>query len=101
MKKDKKQYVKSTLDYAVEMRDSVAYALNNLIMEIRKPVDEELSGSARKAELQSIAIATTDAKTMLRTLQDLDEMIRSLGEGEDLEDDVDYAGGFAEKFSKK
>lgn len=85
----------------MDMRESVAYALSNLISEIRKPVDEELSGSARKAELQSIAIATTDARDMLKTLQELDEMIKTIGEGGGIEDDIDYAGGFAEKFSKR
>jgi hypothetical protein len=93
--------VKSTYDYAVELRHSVALAIDNLIGEIRKPVDNELSGSARKAELQSIALATTDAREMLRTLQELDETIKSLSEGGEIEDEADFGAGFAEKFSKK
>ena len=83
------------------MRESVSFALDNLIKEIRKPVDEELSGSARKAELQSIALATQDAQGMLRTLQELDDTIESLGMGDDLKDDVDFGAGMAEKFAKK
>jgi hypothetical protein len=40
-------------------------AINNMIDEIKKPVDPEINGSARKAELQSIkqtAIRTDDQR---------------------------------------
>lgn len=79
----------------------MALAIDNLIREIRKPVDSELSGSARKAELQSIALATTDAREMLRTLQELDETIKTLSAGDSMEDKADFAGGWAERMSKK
>ncbi len=33
---------------------SMEQAIDNMISEIKKPVDQEINGSARKAELQSI-----------------------------------------------
>ena len=39
---------------------SMEDAINNMIDEIKKPVDPEINGSARKAELQSIKQTATD-----------------------------------------
>jgi hypothetical protein len=55
-------------------------AINNMIDEIRKPVDSELSGSQRKAELQSIKQTATDAKELLIEYQRLEQMVRELQE---------------------
>ena len=39
---------------AKNLRSSMQIAVHNMIEEIKKPVDNELSGSQRKAELQAI-----------------------------------------------
>ena len=44
----------TTLDAAKRLMGSMEVAINNMIEEIKKPVDSEINGSARKAELQSI-----------------------------------------------
>ena len=44
------------------MQTSMEVAINNMIDEIKKPVDPEINGSARKAELQSIKQTATDVK---------------------------------------
>jgi|TARA_R110000803_G_scaffold203575_2_gene269196 hypothetical protein len=75
-------------------------AINNMIDEIRKPVDSELSGSQRKAELQSIKQTATDAKELLIEYQRLEQMVRELQETGGIEAQQDYSGGFAERFSK-
>ena len=67
----------TTINASSRLLSSMEVAINNMIDEIRKPVDAELSGSQRKAELQSIKQTATDAK-----------------------EDKDYSGGFAERFSK-
>mgnify|MGYP005999269579 CR=1 FL=1 len=92
---------KTTLQYAVELLDSTESAIENLIEEIRKPVDKEVSGSARKAELQSIKQTAVDAKEMLQIRQQLEEMIKNLSEGGEIEDEIDFNAGFAERFSKR
>ena len=40
-------------------------AINNMIEEVKKPVDPDISGSARKAELQSIKQTATDCKELI------------------------------------
>ena len=48
-----------------------------MIDEIRKPVDAELSGSQRKAELQSIKQTATDAKELLIEYQHLNKWLKN------------------------
>ncbi len=75
-------------------------AIDNMIDEIRKPVDPEINGSARKAELQSIKQTATDCKELLVERQRLEQMINDLKNNGELEQAKDYSGGFAERFSK-
>ena len=75
-------------------------AINNMIDEIKKPVDPEINGSARKAELQSIKQTATDCKELLVERQRLEQMIKDLKDSGEIERAKDYTGGFAERFSK-
>tara|TARA_R110000803_G_scaffold110761_3_gene179236 strand:- start:446 stop:739 length:294 start_codon:yes stop_codon:yes gene_type:complete len=90
----------TTVGASIRLLSSMEIAINNMIDEIRKPVDVELSGSQRKAELQSIKQTATDAKELLIEYQRLEQMVRELQETGGLEKEQDYSGGFAEKFSK-
>jgi cell shape-determining protein MreC len=80
---------------------SMEFAIDNMIQEIRKPVDQELSGSQRKAELQSIKQTAVDAKELIQERQRLEEMIKTLKETGGINEEQDFSGGFAERFSKK
>tara|TARA_A100001201_G_scaffold94998_1_gene82308 strand:- start:1245 stop:1490 length:246 start_codon:yes stop_codon:yes gene_type:complete len=80
--------------------DSMAAAIDNMIDEIRKPVDPEVSGSARKAELQSIKQTATDCKELIIERQKLEQMVTDLQNNGQIEEDKDYSGGFAERFSR-
>ena len=71
-----------------------------MIDEIKKPVDPDINGSARKAELQSIKQTATDCKELLVERQRLEQMINDLKSNGELEEAKDYSGGFAERFSK-
>lgn len=82
------------------LMDSMEVAINNMIDEIRKPVDPEINGSARKAELQSIKQTAIDCKELIIERQRLEQMINELNENGTIEKEKDYSGGFAEKFSK-
>ena len=75
-------------------------AIDNMIDEIRKPVDPDINGSARKAELQSIKQTATDCKELLIERQRLEQMIKDLKSSGKIGDVQDYSGGFAERFSK-
>ena len=90
----------STEEASVRLLSSMEVAINNMIDEVRKPVDTELSGSQRKAELQSIKQTATDAKELLIEYQRLEQMVKELRETGGIEGEQDYSGGFAEKFSK-
>ena len=52
--------------------DSMAIAIDNMIEEIKKPVDSEINGSARKAELQSIKQTAIDCKELIVERQKLE-----------------------------
>ncbi len=75
-------------------------AIDNMIEEIKKPVDPEINGSARKAELQSIKQTATDCKELIIERQRLAQMVKDLEVSGDIKDMKDYSGGFAERFSK-
>ena len=78
----------------------MAVAINNMIEEVKRPVDPEAGGAARKAELQSIKQTATDCKELLIERQRLEQMVKALSENGSIDEDKDYSGGFAERFSK-
>ena len=90
----------TTIDAAERLMKSMEVAIDNMIDEVKKPVDPEINGSARKAELQSIKQTATDCKELIVERQRLEQMIKDLNENGSIEQARDYSGGFAERFSK-
>lgn len=90
----------TTIEAAKRLMSSMEAAIDNMIDEIKKPVDPEINGSARKAELQSIKQTATDCKELIVERQRLEQMIKDLTNNGSIEEVKDYSGGFAEKFSK-
>ena len=90
----------TTIEAAQRLMQSMEIAINNMIDEIKKPVDPEINGSARKAELQSIKQTATDCKELLVERQRLEQMIKDLTNNGSIEEAKDYSGGFAERYSK-
>ena len=91
----------TTIDASIRLMESMEDAINNMIAEVRKPIDQEISGSARKAELQSVKQTAIDCKELIIERQKLSQMIKDLEDGVESSEDKDFSGGFAEKFSKK
>ncbi len=89
-----------TADASERLMGSMAIAIDNMIEEIKRPVDSEITGSARKAELQSIKQTAVDCKELIIERQKLEQMLKELNENGQIEEDKDYSGGFAERFSK-
>lgn len=79
---------------------SMEVAINNMIEEVKKPVDPELSGAGRKAELSSIKQTAIDCKELLVERQRLEQMVKDLKDSGEIAQEKDYSGGFAERFSK-
>ena len=90
----------NTLTAAVKLMDAMAIAIDNMIEEVKKPVDQEITGSARKAELQSVKQTAIDCKELIIERQKLEQMVKQLKDNGQIEEDKDYSGGFAERFSK-
>jgi hypothetical protein len=79
---------------------SMEIAINNMIEEIKKPVDPDLNGAARKAELSSIKQTAIDCKELLVERQKLEQMVKDMKDSGEIAQEKDYSGGFAERFSK-
>ena len=90
----------TTIDAASRLLTAMEKAIDNMIEEVKKPVDPEAGGSARKAELQSIKQTAIDCKELLIERQKLEQMVKELRENGEIEQEKDYSGGFAERFSK-
>ena len=90
----------TTISAAQRLMKSMETAINNMIDEVKRPVDPEAGGSARKAELQSIKQTPIDCKELLVERQRLEQMVKDLKSNGSIEQEKDYSGGFAEKFSK-
>ena len=90
----------TTIEAAQRLMRSMEIAINNMIEEVKRPVDPEAGGAARKAELQSIKQTATDCKELLIERQRLEQMVKDLSENGSIDEDKDYSGGFAERFSK-
>jgi len=80
---------------------SMEIAIDNMIEEVKKPVDPEAGGSARKAELQAVKQTAVDCKELIVERQRLEQMIKELKDTGSIEGEKDYSSGFAEQFSKK
>jgi hypothetical protein len=90
----------TTIDAAQRLMASMEVAINNMIEEIKKPVDQELNGAGRKAELSSIKQTALDCKELVVERQRLEQMIKDLSTSGQLSAENDYSGGFAERYSK-
>ena len=90
----------TTVSASKRLMQSMEIAIDNMIEEIKKPVDPEINGSARKAELQSIKQTATDCKDLIVERQRLAQMVKDLETSGNIKDIKDYSGGFAERFSK-
>ena len=90
----------TTLEASIKLMDSMAVAINNMIEEVKKPLDPEAGGSARKAELQAVKQTAVDCKELIIERQKLEQMVKELSENGKIEEEKDYSGGFAERFSK-
>jgi len=75
-------------------------AIENMIQEIQKPVDQELSGSQRKAELQAIKQTAIDAKELIVEREKLQMLVKQLHENGEISEEKDYSGGLAEQYAR-
>jgi len=75
-------------------------AITNMTEELRKPPDQELTGSQRKSELQSYKEVAISCKDLIIERQRLIEYVREFEEKGEVSEKAEFGGGFAEKFAK-
>ena len=90
----------TTIEASESLMRSMEVAIKNMIEEVKKPVDPEAGGAARKAELQSIKQTAVDCKELIIERQRLEQMVKDLKDSGEINQEKDYSGGFAERFSK-
>lgn len=98
MPRSQKKY--DSVQTAQRLVEAMQIAIENMIQEIQKPVDQDLSGSQRKAELQAIKQTAVDAKELIVERERLEQLIKTLKDNGELQEQRDYSGGFAEQYSK-
>jgi hypothetical protein len=92
---------KFTTEGAIDrLMKSMEVAIDNMIEEVKKPVDPEAGGAARKAELQSIKQTAVDCQELIKKYHELSEMKKQIKEDGSIKEEADYTGGWAEKYSK-
>lgn len=89
-----------TVDAIDRLMSSMEVAINNMIDEVRRPVDPEASGAGRKAELQSVKQTAVDCQDLIKKYQELADMKKELASSGEIKEDKDFKAGFAERFSK-
>lgn len=90
----KKNYSQTKIEQLI---NASKQAVDSYIDEVKRPPSEDLSGSARKAELQSIKEAFMNCKEMLLEIGRLEDMLEK---GDDLAEKKDFGGSFAEANAK-
>jgi hypothetical protein len=98
MRKSKSSF--DNVGTANRLMAAMEIAIENMIQEIQKPVDQELSGSQRKAELQAIKQTAIDAKELIVEREKLQLLVKQLHEDGEISEEKDYSGGFAEQHAR-
>lgn len=96
----KGKYKFSTVEASERLIAAMEVAIDNMIEEVKKPVDQELNGTARKAELSAIKQTAIDCKELIKERDNLMTMINEYNSNGQIAEKTDYSAGFAEKFSK-
>jgi hypothetical protein len=96
----KSKVVFDTVEAASRLVNAMETAINNMIEEVKKPVDQELNGTARKAELSAIKQTAIDCKELIKERDSLITMVNEYNKNGQISEKTDYSAGFAEKFSK-
>jgi hypothetical protein len=91
----------TTAQAAKNLISAMEAAIQNMTEEIRKPVDPDLTGSARKAELQAIKDTALACKELIVERQKLEQLIGDIQDSGGFEEEKDFKGGFAERMAKK
>jgi hypothetical protein len=91
----------TTAQAARNLIEAMEQAIHNMTEELKKPVDPELTGAARKSELSALRDTALACKELIVERQKLEQLIGDLEESGGFEEEKDFKGGFAERMAKK
>jgi hypothetical protein len=91
----------TTAQAARNLIEAMEQAIHNMTEELKKPVDPELTGAARKSELAALRDTALACKELIVERQKLEQLIGDLDEAGGFEQEKDFKGGFAERMAKK
>ena len=83
-----------------KLLDTMEIAINNMIEEGKKEIDDELTGSQRKAELQSVKMTMVDCDELISSYHKIEQKVKQLKDSGEIAESKDYTGGMAEKYAK-
>lgn len=90
----------TTIVASQNLIEAMEQAIYNMTEELKKPVDPELTGSARKAELSALKDTALACKELIIERQRLEQLVADLKNTDTIAEHSDFAGGFAERFRK-
>lgn len=91
----------TTIQAAQNLIEAMEQAIHNMTEELKKPVDPELTGAARKSELSALRDTALACKELIVERQRLEQLVGDLQESGGFEEEKDFKGGFAERNAKK
>jgi hypothetical protein len=75
-------------------------AIHNMTEELKKPVDPDLTGAARKSELSALRDTALACKELIVERQKLEQLVGDIEESGSFEKEKDFKGGFAERMAR-
>jgi len=91
----------TTIQAAQNLIEAMEQAIHNMTEELKKPVDPELTGAARKSELSALRDTALACKELIVERQKLEQLVGDLEESGGFEEEKDFKGGFAERMARK
>lgn len=76
-------------------------AIQNMIEEIKKKPDQELSGSQRKNDLAAIKETAINCKELITEREKMERMLKELEDTGEIGEEKDWSGGWAEKHASR
>lgn len=91
----------TTIQAAQNLIEAMEQAIHNMTEELKKPVDPDLTGAARKSELSALRDTALACKELIVERQKLEQLVGDLEEVGGFEEEKDFKGGFAERMARK
>ena len=90
----------TTVQAARNLIEAMEQAIHNMTEELKKPVDPDLTGAARKSELSALRDTALACKELIVERQKLEQLVGDIEDSGGFEKEKDFKGGFAERMAR-